>query len=192
MVSQLTLFVFIIGSQDSCFHVKIENSETVGDLKDSILEEGKNSLKSVNADRLVLYQVELPDGETLGALAAQAVKERKELSPSTPLFEIFPTHPPEETISILVRISDVIRDDGTALAIYDKLVDSGLIAYQSIFIKIKSRGKFGDADLDRNCIYKKYNSSWDDGPDHVKRFGEMLDSKPGLDLNVRCFLRISL
>jgi Crinkler effector protein N-terminal domain len=110
MVSQLTLFVFIIGSQDSCFCVKIESSETVGDLKDSILEKCKNSLKSVNADRLALYQVELPDGETLGALAAQAVKERKELSPSTPLFEIFPTDPPEETISILVNILDVIRD----------------------------------------------------------------------------------
>jgi hypothetical protein len=76
--------------------------------------------------------------------------------------------------------------------VYDELVDSGLIAYQSIFIKVKSRGKFGDADLDRNCIKKRYSYSWDDDPDHVKKFGQMLDSKPGLDLNVRCFLRISL
>src|SRR5712671_5573599 len=103
MALQLRLGVFIIGFKSSLV-VEIESSELVDDLKKSIWKECPNALKGVDANRLTLYQVELPDGEMLGQLAAQAVKEKEPLSIFTPLSEILTTDLPEETISILIEV----------------------------------------------------------------------------------------
>ena len=76
---QLKLFVFII-RLNTLFPVTIESSETVGDSKESIVIENPNDLKGVDADRLSLYQVELPDDDTLEQSAAQAVNAATSVS----------------------------------------------------------------------------------------------------------------
>jgi len=100
---QLKLFVFII-RLNTLFPVTIESSETVGDLKESIVIENPNDLKGVDADRLFLYQVELPDDDTLEQSAAQAVNARRPLRPSHLLSGLFPANPPVETVNIVVKV----------------------------------------------------------------------------------------
>jgi len=102
MALRLKLFVFIIGP-DTSFPITIDSSETVGDLKERILEKNPNDLKGVDAARLTLYLVELPDDDTLEQSVAQAVNTRRPLRPSHPLSEIFPANPPTKTINIVVK-----------------------------------------------------------------------------------------
>jgi len=98
--AELTLFVHVIGLSNS-FAVDIERSKTVGHLKQAILRENPNGLKGIDADRLVLYKVELPDGEDL--LVSQASGEKLGL-PTTKLSQIFLMKPPAEVVSILVEV----------------------------------------------------------------------------------------
>jgi len=103
MAPQLKLFVFIIGLSTS-FPVTIESSETVGDFKERILEKNSNYLKGVDAASLTLYQVELPDDDTLEQSAAHAVNAKKPLRSSHLLSRTFPANPPVETINIVVEV----------------------------------------------------------------------------------------
>jgi hypothetical protein len=98
--SELTLFVYLVGLGNP-FAVDIERSKTVGHLKQAILLQKPNGLKGIDAARLVLYKVELPDSEDL--LVSQASGEKLE-SQTMALSEIFPMEPPEEVISILVEV----------------------------------------------------------------------------------------
>jgi|SRR5712671_4645317 len=107
MAQQLRLFVFVIGLETFPFSVTIKSSEIVDDLKRSIVELKPNDLKGVDADRLALYKVELAGDETLGQLAAQAVKKDVPLLPYSPLSKIFPAGPPKEKINIIVDISNI-------------------------------------------------------------------------------------
>jgi len=102
MTAELTLFVYVIGLNHS-FSVDVERSRTVDYLKKAILREKPNDLKDIDADRLVLYKVELPDGKDLERLASQASKEELEV-PSSKLSKIFPVDPPEEVVSVLVKV----------------------------------------------------------------------------------------
>jgi hypothetical protein len=103
MSSHLNLFVYVIGPGSSSFPVTMERSETVGHLKKAILKEKPNDLKDVDADRLILYKVELPDDENLEQSAHDATKEELRV-PSRVLSKIFPSNLPEETVSILVGL----------------------------------------------------------------------------------------
>jgi hypothetical protein len=103
-MAELTLFVYMIGLGHS-FPVDIQRSKTVGHLRKAILLENPNDLKGVDARRLVLYKVEIPDGGDLEQVVLQAA--RQELGvPSSKLSEIFPEQPREKEISILVEVPD--------------------------------------------------------------------------------------
>jgi len=56
MAAQLKLFVFII-EFNTLFPVTIESSETVGNLRKSIVIKKPNQLKGVDANQLAVYQV---------------------------------------------------------------------------------------------------------------------------------------
>ena len=99
----LRLSVYILGLDGCSFSVIVKSSETVGELKDAILKEKPNQLRDVDADKLVLYKVSLPDDKTLEQSAAQALNEEPEV-PSKKLSELFPIKPPAETVSIVVKI----------------------------------------------------------------------------------------
>ncbi|KAI9512458.1 hypothetical protein F5148DRAFT_1373161 [Russula earlei] len=102
MTSELEFFVYIKGI-GSTFPVNIEESETVGDLKKAIWREKPNGLKDIDASRLVLYEVDLPDDEDLEEAAKQATKHRLPLKATRLLSTLFPTGPPELKISIVVE-----------------------------------------------------------------------------------------
>jgi hypothetical protein len=106
MTERLKLFVFIKGLGPSSFPVTIERSETVGDLKKAICNETPNDLKHVDSHNLTLYHVDLPDGEGLEQLASEAPKEKLAM-PSLKLSKVFPTNPPEHTVSILVEVPNI-------------------------------------------------------------------------------------
>jgi|SRR6267142_697928 len=100
-MAELCLYVYVIGLSDS-FPVDIERSKTVGHLKKEILRERPNGLKDIDAARLVLYKVEIPDGGDLEQVVLQAAKEK--LVSSRKLSKIFDIIPPEEVVSILVEV----------------------------------------------------------------------------------------
>ena len=103
MALHIKLFVYIIGLGTPSFSVTIERSETVDDLKEAILKENPNDLKGVDAYRLILYKVRLPDDENLEQSAHHALKEEL-CVPSRLLSKIFSEELPEEMISILVDL----------------------------------------------------------------------------------------
>ena len=85
------------------FSVDIKRSKTVDHLKKAILRKNPNDLKSIDAARLVLYKVQIPDGEDLERLAPQAARQKLGV-PSRKLSKVFTTNPTEEVVSILVEV----------------------------------------------------------------------------------------
>jgi len=106
MARQLRLFVFILGLNIS-FLVITESSETVSEFKERILEKNPNSFKGVDAASLTLYQVQLPDDDTLEQSAARAVNATQPLRSSRLLSGIFPSNPPVRTVNIVVKVETV-------------------------------------------------------------------------------------
>ncbi|KAI9511687.1 protein kinase subdomain-containing protein PKL/ccin9 [Russula earlei] len=107
MAANLDLFVYIIGLGNA-FPVNIERSKTVDHLKKAIVREKPNDLKGVDADRLKLYQVDLPDDEDLEEAAKQATEGQEPLKVSSRLLsKIFQRDPLEERVSILVEVPEI-------------------------------------------------------------------------------------
>ncbi|KAI9460095.1 hypothetical protein F5148DRAFT_272422 [Russula earlei] len=107
MAANLDLFVYIIG-MGNAFPVNIERSMTVGHLKEAILQKKPNDLKGVDADRLKLYQVDLPDDKDLEKAAKQATEGQEPLTVSSRLLsKIFQRDPLEERVSILVEVPEI-------------------------------------------------------------------------------------
>jgi hypothetical protein len=57
--------------------------------------------------------------------------------------------------------------------------------YQDIFIKVKQWGAFEESDIEANGLHEYRDGTL---PDFVAKFNQELDSKPGLDPEVCCFL----
>jgi crinkler effector protein len=92
MTTELKLFVYVIGLNSSSFSVTLQNSKTVDDLKDAVLIKKSNDLKGIDADRLTLFKVALPDGKTLEQSAPQSLQHELDV-PSCPLSEEFEIQP---------------------------------------------------------------------------------------------------
>ena len=110
MATVLKPFIYVIGIGNSSFSVTIESSKTVDDLKDAIKEKKKNDLKDIDADRLALYKVSIPEGKNLEQSALQAIREASELDVSSRhLSKVFQEPIGEEEISIVVTLPDDFR-----------------------------------------------------------------------------------
>jgi len=99
----LTLFCCLVDSSTP-FPVDISSSRTVSHLKDAIKEKKLNVLKEIDADRLSLFKVSLPDEDGLAQKVEDAVKASKPLDPTMELLEIFPNELPKETIHIAAKL----------------------------------------------------------------------------------------
>jgi len=106
MDAHITLYAYIIGLNSRSFSVTLAKSETVGNLAEAILKKRPNDLKNVDADRLDLYKVSLPDDETLGQSARLPLDQKLDVG-SRKISKIFPAAPPEEMVSIVVDIQGV-------------------------------------------------------------------------------------
>jgi hypothetical protein len=106
MDAHITLYAYIIGLNSRSFSVTLAKSETVGNLAEAILKKRPNDLKNVDADRLDLYKVSLPDDATLKQSACQPLDQKLDVG-SEELSQLFPINPPAETVSIIVDIQGV-------------------------------------------------------------------------------------
>jgi len=180
MTAELRLFVYVMDLDIPTFHVIIECCKTVGELKKSIFDEIRGDLKDIPA-RLTLYKVELPEVENMGELAMNAPKDDVLNISSRILSKVFPVQPPEETVSILVEVRNMLREAR-------EILDSALVKeYEDIFIRVKMWRAFGFSDIERNKIHK-----FQTVPDFVAKFEHQLDKKPGVAPNVCYFLSLTI
>jgi hypothetical protein len=70
----------------------------------------------------------------------------------------------------------------------EEILNSALVEkYEDIFIKVEKRGSYRESDIDENDIWLETSA-----PDFVSDFEQELDSKPGLAVDVCCFLYLSI
>ncbi|KAK7461510.1 hypothetical protein VKT23_008684 [Stygiomarasmius scandens] len=104
-VRELVLVCCVIGS-NTPFPVDISSSRTVGHLKETIRQKNPHDLKEIEADKLSLFNVSIPDEDDLPQKLKNAVDGIEPLDPTTEIIEIFPDEPPEETIHIAVKLQN--------------------------------------------------------------------------------------
>ena len=105
----LTLFCCLVGS-NTPFSVRISSSLTVDELKEMIKEKKPNDLKEIDADKLSLFKVSIPDEDDLAQKLEDAVKASKPLRSTKKLSKLFSDEPPEETVHIAVKLPDDARE----------------------------------------------------------------------------------
>src|ERR1700761_4537007 len=119
MATVLNLYVYIIGLGSTTFPVDIGSHATVGHLKKAIKDEKKNDLKDIDADRLTLYKVSIPDGKNLEQSAQQAIRKGPKLKGSArQLFKVFQEPLPAKTVSVVVTLPEGF-DSGACLCDLD-------------------------------------------------------------------------
>ena len=107
VMTKLNFFVFINGLHEPSFHVDIENSKTVSDLKEVIMRKNSNQLRGVDENQLTLYKVALAENDTLEQEAALSTQEQNLLKYTTfPLCEIFLEQLEPRMVSVVVRLPD--------------------------------------------------------------------------------------
>jgi Crinkler effector protein N-terminal domain len=86
------------------FPVKIARSETVGGLKDAIKDKKKHAFDGVDADRLDLWKVSIPDDRSLKEnISKLKFDDEQSLSPMKELLEVFSESPARKHLHIVVR-----------------------------------------------------------------------------------------
>ncbi|KAG0060335.1 hypothetical protein BGZ89_012359 [Linnemannia elongata] len=102
----LTLFCLVDGqSTSNAFSVKIPLTDSVDDLKDLIKVKKTVDFNDIDADKLSIWRVSIPDDDDERAILVDNVPEskRKKLKATTKLSRVFDTELPEDTIHILVH-----------------------------------------------------------------------------------------
>jgi hypothetical protein len=103
---QLKLFVYVIGLGTTSFPIRINNSETVGDLREAVFEKIRPLVLGVEALQLTLYRVTLPDtGRKLAESASKALQHELDVAACT-LCEVFAEQPPPKTVNIVVVLPE--------------------------------------------------------------------------------------
>ena len=104
MAATLQLNCWVFGDDDSqVFPIKIENTESVGILKDAIKDK-KIALQHLDADSLTLWKVSTPVGHRLQQnLANEDLTDESSLSSVDDLVDVFPDQPPRKHLHIVVK-----------------------------------------------------------------------------------------
>jgi hypothetical protein len=105
-----TISCILQGEIDAIEPIKIEETETVGELRAQIKEKREIELKDVPANKLRLYLINLPNDHNLEENLNQRFNTEQLqdwLRPTTPLNEVFSgALPPLEKVHILVKVSE--------------------------------------------------------------------------------------
>ncbi|KAK3844547.1 MAG: hypothetical protein J3R72DRAFT_72127 [Linnemannia gamsii] len=102
----IRLFCLVDGQPTSnAFSVSISTAATIDELKDAIKTKKAQEFDDIDADKLTLWRVSIPDdGDECPILVDNVPEsEREKLRATTKLYKEFDTDLPEETIDILVR-----------------------------------------------------------------------------------------
>ncbi|KAG0015829.1 hypothetical protein BGZ81_011501 [Podila clonocystis] len=105
--NRLSLFCLVEGESSSvAFPVKTSSADTVGDLKNLIVNgDQAPAFKDVASKDLTLWRVSIPieDDEVPILLNNVTHKDKKKLGPATRLSKVFPEELAEETVHIIVQ-----------------------------------------------------------------------------------------
>ncbi|THU76902.1 hypothetical protein K435DRAFT_878587 [Dendrothele bispora CBS 962.96] len=108
------LFCCLVGSETP-FPVEFSSSLTVARLKKLIKDKQPHDLKGVDAHKLELFLISLPDNGDLTKKVKNEIEGKEPLRSTTTLSKIFPDEPPEETIHIAVRLPNVTAKQSSSL-----------------------------------------------------------------------------
>jgi len=101
----LKLFCWVIGENpQNVFSVKIQKQETVADLKKAIKAEKRRTLRDIDADALLLWDVSVPyTSQLVENVAKLELDKRDVLSPLDNLSEVFKGRLVQGSIHVVVR-----------------------------------------------------------------------------------------
>ncbi|KAF8909058.1 hypothetical protein BGZ58_006036, partial [Dissophora ornata] len=100
----LTLFCLVEG-ESTPFPVKIESSESIGELKKAIKTEIPDTLNGIDAKDLTLWRVEVPLAplQDRKPIVLNEVDSATELDPTDDLADVFEVQPPKKRIHVIVQ-----------------------------------------------------------------------------------------
>lgn len=101
MTSRIKLFCILDGDS-SAFEVKLDADDSIAALKKAIKEEKPSDFQDLDADKLLLYQIAIPDEGTQVNLN-NVDSPKPLLKATTEIAEVFGTAPPKKTIHVIVR-----------------------------------------------------------------------------------------
>ncbi|KAF9307968.1 hypothetical protein BG003_011803, partial [Podila horticola] len=104
-----------VEGESTPFPVKIEFTETIGELKKAIKAEKANDFRDVDADKLTLWKVSIQitdDDDEIAILLNSVTGDKKKLGPATRLSKVFPEELPEKTVHIIVQRPSQSQSDG--------------------------------------------------------------------------------
>ncbi|KAG0271415.1 hypothetical protein BGZ95_000771 [Linnemannia exigua] len=103
--NHISLFCLVDGEATSnAFPVKIESTKTIGELKDAIKAKKTNDFSDVDADKLTLWRVSIPDDEHDEIpVFLDSVPVTKKLRATSKLSVVFAAELPENTIHVIVQ-----------------------------------------------------------------------------------------
>ncbi|KAG0363878.1 hypothetical protein BGX24_004831 [Mortierella sp. AD032] len=112
--SIIGLYCIVDGETTSnAFLVEIESSKTIGTLRKLIKSEKKNDFQDVDADKLTLWRVSIPDSSRRSAITLNALHDKADItSPRTPISELFPGSPDDNTYILVQRPPPDREEDG--------------------------------------------------------------------------------
>ncbi|KAF9896204.1 hypothetical protein BX616_007930, partial [Lobosporangium transversale] len=100
--TELKIFCIVEG-EATPFPVKIPSNCSVGELQQAIKARKSNAFKDIDADKLTLYKVSIPDeGNTV--LESEIESKEALAIASMELWEIFTSELPRKTIHIFVKL----------------------------------------------------------------------------------------
>src|SRR4051812_45711002 len=100
----ITLLCLVKGNtSENAFSVKISRDEPISELKDAIKAKKQNDFAGIDADRLKLWKVTIPDDQD-DLLSNLTLNERDELLATKKISKYFPDSPPEEHIHVIVKL----------------------------------------------------------------------------------------
>ena len=98
-----TLFC-LVANENTPFPVEIQSDKTVGVLKEAIKIKKPNDFANIDADRLTLYLINLPDNDNLAENVKQELtKPLTALRATKQLGDLLPGSPAKETVHILIQ-----------------------------------------------------------------------------------------
>jgi hypothetical protein len=100
----ITLFCLVKGNTTAnAFEIDIEVDKSISYLKDAIKEKKQNDFAGVDADRLRLWKVEIPDDRD-DLLSTLTLDDEPELLATKKISKYFPDSPAEEHIHVIVKL----------------------------------------------------------------------------------------
>ncbi|KAG0378734.1 hypothetical protein BGX24_002966 [Mortierella sp. AD032] len=101
----IKLFCLVDGEAlSNAFPVEIESSKTIGDLKEAIKSKKKNDFQKIDANKLILQLVSIPDGSQQSAITLKALDDKTGLdNPRELISERFPESPDVKTYILVQR-----------------------------------------------------------------------------------------